>query len=327
MARIPYARRTLTYDDVGATRRDDLAADPPRGFRVLEREARLGDGDSVWRRARHGVLNWQVQERSGFVLRGPQGAPTKPIRVDDVVTLGIRFAGTRYRFPAKVVYVVDEPDRAGFAYGTLRGHAESGEEAFLVERRADDSVWIVIRAFSRPAGLRWRLVDPVLRQVQAHYTRRYLRALRGAAVHEPSLDERMSSAVIGAGDEAWALAREEVLGWGLKRRAGFVVDSALPVAPEQELDLAFRLGPLRVREPVRVLWVVDERDRVGFGYGTRVGHPLVGEESFVIERDAAGRITLTVQSRSRPAGLWRAVAGPLRLAQRVTTRRYLRALR
>jgi uncharacterized protein (UPF0548 family) len=31
-----------------------------------------------------------------------------------------------------VVYVVDEHDRRGFAYGTLRGRPESGEELFAV---------------------------------------------------------------------------------------------------------------------------------------------------------------------------------------------------
>ena len=36
------------------------------------------------------------------------------------------------RAPCRVVYVVDEPDRRGFAYGTLPGHAESGEERFVV---------------------------------------------------------------------------------------------------------------------------------------------------------------------------------------------------
>ena len=36
------------------------------------------------------------------------------------------------RAPCRVVYVVDEPDRRGFAYGTLPGHAESGEELFMV---------------------------------------------------------------------------------------------------------------------------------------------------------------------------------------------------
>ncbi len=36
------------------------------------------------------------------------------------------------RAPCRVVYVIDEPDRRGFAYGTLPGHPESGEELFAV---------------------------------------------------------------------------------------------------------------------------------------------------------------------------------------------------
>ena len=42
--------------------------------------------------------------------------------------------------------------RFGFAYGTLREHAESGEERFTVEwSRDDDRVWYDILAFFAPA--------------------------------------------------------------------------------------------------------------------------------------------------------------------------------
>jgi uncharacterized protein (UPF0548 family) len=41
---------------------------------------------------------------------------------------------------------VDEPGRRGFAYGTLPGRPETGEEAFVVEKTNDD-VYLVIRAF------------------------------------------------------------------------------------------------------------------------------------------------------------------------------------
>eukprot|EP00913_Durusdinium_trenchii_P005672 g5290.t1 len=40
----------------------------------------------------------------------------------------------------RIVEVVDEADRRGFAYGTLPAHGETGEECFLVERLADGSV-------------------------------------------------------------------------------------------------------------------------------------------------------------------------------------------
>jgi uncharacterized protein (UPF0548 family) len=39
-------------------------------------------------------------------------------------------------------------------------------------------VWFVLRAFSRPAGFFWFLVEPVLLLTQQFYTRRYMRALR-----------------------------------------------------------------------------------------------------------------------------------------------------
>ena len=54
--------------------------------------------------------------------------------------------------PVRVVYVVDEPRRRGFAYGTLPGHPESGEEAFVVELQEDDEVTFTVTAFSRPAS-------------------------------------------------------------------------------------------------------------------------------------------------------------------------------
>jgi uncharacterized protein (UPF0548 family) len=51
--------------------------------------------------------------------------------------------------PCRIVYCSDEPNRFGFAYGTLLGHPERGEEAFHVVRGPDDSVTAHIVAFSR----------------------------------------------------------------------------------------------------------------------------------------------------------------------------------
>jgi uncharacterized protein (UPF0548 family) len=79
-----------------------------------------------------------------------------------------------------VVYVVDEPNRKGFGYGTLAGHPEDGEESFIVERTEDGSVWLEIRAFSRPANTFWWMVYPVLRATQASLTRRYFGTLSGS---------------------------------------------------------------------------------------------------------------------------------------------------
>ena len=73
--------------------------------------------------------------------------------------------------------MLDEPSRVGFGYGTLPGHPESGEESFVVELRPDDSVVLVVQAFSRHAAWFTRLAGPVGHLGQRLITERYLRAL------------------------------------------------------------------------------------------------------------------------------------------------------
>lgn len=65
-----------------------------------------------------------------------------------------------------MVLGTDEPSRFGFAYGTLPGHPETGEEAFHVVRETDGSVTAEIVAFSRPADLPTRAASPLARQIQ-----------------------------------------------------------------------------------------------------------------------------------------------------------------
>ena len=82
------------------------------------------------------------------------------------------------RAPCRVVYVIDQPDRRGFAYGTLPGHPESGEELFLVRYDpATEDVYAEVRAFSRHATWWSRLGSPLTSLVQSVVTTRYLRAL------------------------------------------------------------------------------------------------------------------------------------------------------
>ncbi|WKX01804.1 DUF1990 domain-containing protein (plasmid) [Rhodococcus aetherivorans] len=69
------------------------------------------------------------------------------------------------------------PRRPGFAYGTLDGHPEQGEELFCLEWRDDDTVLLVIVAFSRPAVWWSRTVAPLARWVQHRLTDQYLHAL------------------------------------------------------------------------------------------------------------------------------------------------------
>jgi uncharacterized protein (UPF0548 family) len=136
------------------------------------------------------------------------------------------------------------------------------------------------------------------------------------------------SAELGRGEEVWRWASHEVLNWGIKTRSGFTVTPDERVAAgDRPIIMAHPFG-LAVREAVEVVEVVETSDRVGFAYRTLPGHPVSGEEAFIVQRDGEA-VILTVRSLTR-AGTqwgWRTAYPALLMAQRVARRRYLRALR
>jgi uncharacterized protein (UPF0548 family) len=166
-----YATAELTYAEHGATR-----AQLPSGYRHVVRRERIGEGQASFDRAGRALFAWQMHRGAGLTVLA---APPRPmVGAVVVVRLGPPVLGLVA--PCRIVYVIDEPRRQGFGYGTLSGHPESGEEAFVVEWADDDAVWLSIRAFSRPATLLSRLGGPVAHRIQAFVTDRYVRALRRA---------------------------------------------------------------------------------------------------------------------------------------------------
>ncbi|GAB2546828.1 hypothetical protein GCM10027268_20910 [Brachybacterium huguangmaarense] len=91
-----------------------------------------------------------------------------------------------------------------------------------------------------------------------------------------------ATAVIGRGREDLEWAGERLLRWGIKRASGFDVDSVggdggtdtvggsaddrdgLRVRAGQDCVILARLGPITVREPVRIVEVVERPDLIGF---------------------------------------------------------------
>ncbi len=209
----------VTYGAVGATQAEDLLAFPPRGYRPLERRVRVGHGEARWEHAWMQTLSWGIARRSGVRVEpvdAPPEAPAEvresgytPVAFDEAGTpvqpassrppLAAEFApdGTAFVKPGdtavlissvgpfrlagavRVVYVIDEPQRKGFAYGTLPGHPVSGEQSFVVEHTEDGSVWLTVRSLTRPASVRWRLASPLVRIARRAALRRYLLALSG----------------------------------------------------------------------------------------------------------------------------------------------------
>lgn len=158
----------LSYEEVGAT-----AELLPAGYRQVRRTQVLGTGTDVFRAASELLLSWQMHRRAGLEVEAtaPQAC------VGAVIVLGLGIGRLRLPAPCRVVAVLDEPGRRGFAYGTLHGHPESGEELFEVTIDEADLVRVNITAFSRPATWRWRCGGPVSRRVQDLITDRYVAAL------------------------------------------------------------------------------------------------------------------------------------------------------
>ena len=155
----------FTYAEVGATRSDVL----PSGSKHLERWRNLLPSEFESAAAR--LMTWRIHEAAGLRV----SASSQRVETDAVVEMFLGPRWARIRAICRVVYVIDEPDRVGFAYGTLPGHAESGEESFVLDRRDGQSCFTV-RAFSKPASLLSRMGGPLTGRAQLLMADRYLRA-------------------------------------------------------------------------------------------------------------------------------------------------------
>ncbi|MFJ1736401.1 DUF1990 domain-containing protein [Streptomyces sp. NPDC088254] len=162
----------FTYDDVGATR--ERPGHCPPGFHALHVRTRLGEGEAVFRRAAEAVLSWEMHRALGV------GVTTTADRAAPDVDVTVTLAGM-IKAPCRVVWTLEERRRAGWAYGTLPGHPECGEESFVVDRTGDGTVWLTVSAFSRPAKWYSRAGGPATRGLQQAYARRCGAVLRELA--------------------------------------------------------------------------------------------------------------------------------------------------
>ena len=156
----------FSYPAVGAT-----ANTPPAGYVVDHTRIELGAGEDVFDAAKLAFRRWE-HFRLGWV---EAWSPETPIQSGEVVAIMGWAIGFWWLNSCRIVYVVDESgpiSKFGFAYGTLPGHVESGEERFLIEwDRTSDSVWYDIIAFSRPNHFLTRLGYPLVRRIQKQFGR------------------------------------------------------------------------------------------------------------------------------------------------------------
>ena len=160
------AQLPFTYPEVGAT-----AGPPPPGYKHIGYSAHIGMGQLRFEQAADAVMHWGMQRGAGLRVQ----ASSDTVGVSVVVL--VRMMGF-LQAPCRVVYVIDEPDIRGFAYGTLPGHPESGEERFSVRRDPNTSaVFAEVSAFSRPATWWSKAGGPFTSLLQKAMNKRYVRAV------------------------------------------------------------------------------------------------------------------------------------------------------
>ena len=160
-------REDLSYSEVAAT---GTAVLPP-GYRHDLHHRRIGDSQ-VFDRAATGLRHWAAHEGAGLHIFPHDQPVTLGATILTVISLG----PAQMIAPCRIVRVIDESDKFGFACGTLPGHPERGEEAFVVERRSDGT-YFTITVFSRPVDPLARLAGPIGRAVQLAIARRCVNAL------------------------------------------------------------------------------------------------------------------------------------------------------
>jgi uncharacterized protein (UPF0548 family) len=163
---------SLSYGTVGVTQLDERSSGR---FRRDAYHVALPGRAGVFDRAVEVLRHWQAHTGAGLRV-APASAP---IQMGVSVVVALSLPGMTAVAPCRIVWVLDEPDRFGFAYGTLEGHPESGEESFVVTTTASGVRFDVI-GVSRPSSLLARLGGPVTRRIQITTTRRYLTAFAAA---------------------------------------------------------------------------------------------------------------------------------------------------
>jgi len=168
----------VTYKEVGQSFSDVCPSGYQPGHYVME----LGKSEGTFERAVAALEAWGSHQ-----TRWTKVFPEFPsIVVGESVIVMIGFNTLSIAAPCRIVRVVDDEDRFGFAYGTLPGHPEQGEESFLITRSSDGSVTFVIKSFSRPQGKALRLASPISQLIQSRVTKQYLNAMENFSLIHPS---------------------------------------------------------------------------------------------------------------------------------------------
>ena len=167
--------KKFSYPEVGMSQQP-----APSGYTLDHNRIRLGEGPNTFDRAKRAISQWKMFDMPWLELCWPEAR----IQPGSTVAVLVSHLGFWSMNACRIAYVVEEHgplQRCGFAYGTLPGHAEVGEERFTVEFDSNTGdVWYDIYALSRPTALA-RLAYPFTRSLQRRFARDSKAAMLRAA--------------------------------------------------------------------------------------------------------------------------------------------------
>ena len=162
----------LTYAPIGGS----LGGATPPELRRREWRCELHGADA-FDRGTEAISAWSVHRGAGLEV-----AYDGPIAVGTNVALCAPLPIGFVDATCRIVAVVQEATRFGFAYGTLSVHPEQGEESFVVRRDSDGTVLFEVVGVSRAVHPIARACPPVADRIQDTAVHRYLTAMRNAVV-------------------------------------------------------------------------------------------------------------------------------------------------
>ena len=170
----------FSYDEVGFTQEYATRDDAPPDYTADRYHILLGEGEETFEKAKKALRSWSQFELEWVELL-PRNAPIEPGVTVAVIARHYGFISLN---SARIIHVVEDHgpvERYGFAYGTLPGHAEKGEERFTIEwDRTSGAVFYAVLAFSQPAHPLARVGRPLARRLQSRFARDSVRAMDSA---------------------------------------------------------------------------------------------------------------------------------------------------
>jgi uncharacterized protein (UPF0548 family) len=159
---------SISYGLVLNTEGDSGTQIVPHGYVLDHTRSEIGHGRKAFDAAKDAFRQWLHFDLGWVRVANPEVR----IEVEEVVAVEAHALGLWSVNLSRILYVIDEPDRFGFGYGTTAMHVERGEERFLLEYYpVSGVVFYDLLAISQPAHWMAKLAYPFTRSRQRKFAR------------------------------------------------------------------------------------------------------------------------------------------------------------